>query len=125
VTLLMDIIPQALPRVREGQLVALGAGSSQRLPELPEVPTISEAGVPGYSAGSWYGFVGPAGIPKDVLAVLNKAINDALRDPAIEKQLKDAGLQVVASTPEAFQKFIEEQVAVSAQIIKDAGITPE
>lgn len=125
VTLLMDIIPQALPRVREGQLVALGAGSSQRLPELPEVPTISEAGVPGYSAGSWYGFVGPAGIPKDVLAVLNKAINDALRDPAIEKQLKDAGLQVVSSTPEAFQKFIEEQVAVSAQIIKDAGITPE
>src|SRR5690606_32955236 len=93
VSLLMDISPQALPRVRNGELVALGTASKERLPELPDVPTIDEAGVKGYSAGSWYGFVGPAGIPQDRLATLNKAINTALRDPAIEQQLKDAGLQ--------------------------------
>ncbi|HLV28086.1 MAG TPA: tripartite tricarboxylate transporter substrate binding protein [Burkholderiaceae bacterium] len=125
VSLLMDIIPQALPRVRAGQLIALGAGTKERLPELPDVPTIDESGVPGYAAGSWYGFVGPAGIPADRLEILNTAINKALRDPEIETKLKDAGLQVVAGTPEEFQKFIEAQVAVSAQIIKDAGIKAE
>jgi len=125
VSLLMDIIPQALPRVRSGQLIALGAGTKERLPELPNVPTIDESGVPGYAAGSWYGFVGPAGIPAERLEILNKAINQALRDPEIETKLKDAGLQVVAGTPEEFQKFIESQVAVSAQIIKDAGIKAE
>lgn len=125
VSLLMDIIPQALPRVRSGQLIALGAGTKERLPELPDVPTIDESGVPGYAAGSWYGFVGPAGIPAERLEILNKAINQALRDPEIETKLKDAGLQVVAGTPQEFQKFIESQVAVSAQIIKDAGIKAE
>lgn len=125
VSLLMDISPQALPRVRNGELVALGTASKERLPELPDVPTIDEAGVKGYSAGSWYGFVGPAGIPQDRLATLNKAINTALRDPAIEQQLKDAGLQVVAGTPEAFQAFIEAEVKKSAEIIRDAGIQPE
>ena len=122
VSLLMDISPQALPRVRSGELIALGTASETRLPELPDVPTIDEAGVTGYRAGSWYGFVGPAGIPKDTLTKLNSAINAALRDPATEKQLKDAGLQVVAGTPEEFQSFIEAEVKKSAQIIRDAGI---
>ncbi|WP_353152105.1 tripartite tricarboxylate transporter substrate binding protein [Pollutimonas bauzanensis] len=125
VSLLMDISPQALPRVRSGELIALGTASEKRLPELPDVPTIDEAGVTGYRAGSWYGFVGPKGIPKDTLGKLNTAINTALRDPATEKQLKDAGLQVVAGTPEAFQTFIEAEVKKSAQIIHDAGIQPD
>ncbi len=125
VSLLMDISPQALPRVRSGELLALGTASDTRLPELPDVPTIDEAGVSGYRAGSWYGFVGPSGIPKDTLATLNTAINTALRNPAIEKQLQDAGLQVVAGTPEEFQSFIEAEVKKSAQIINDAGIQAE
>lgn len=125
VSLLMDISPQALPRVRSGELIALGTASEKRLPELPDVPTIDEAGVSGYRAGSWYGFVGPQGIPKDTLGKLNTAINTALRDPATEKQLKDAGLQVVAGTPEEFQAFIEAEVKKSAQIIHDAGIQPD
>ena len=86
------------------------------------MPTIDEAGVTGYRAGSWYGFVGLAGIPKGTLTKLNSAINAALRDPATEKQLQDAGLQVVAGTPEEFQSFIEAEVKKSAQIIRDAGI---
>jgi tripartite-type tricarboxylate transporter receptor subunit TctC len=125
VSLLIDITPQALPRIRSGELLALGVGAKGRLPELPNVPTIDQSGVPGYEAGSWYGFVAPAGVPSDVLAKLNGAINDALRNPSIDKQLREAGLQVVASTPQAFQSFIEQQVASSAQIIKDAGIKPE
>lgn len=124
VSLLMDISPQALPRVRNGELIALGTASETRLPELPDIPTIDEAGVTGYRAGSWYGFVGPAGIPEDVLSTLNTAINTALKDPEIEQQLLDAGLQVVAGTPEEFQSFIESEVVKSAQIIKDAGIQP-
>src|SRR3546814_3456380 len=81
----MDISPQALPRVRNGELLALGTASEKRLPELPDVPTIDEAGVAGYRAGSWYGFVGPAGIPPKTLDTLNSAITAALRDPEIER----------------------------------------
>ncbi|HWK71744.1 Bug family tripartite tricarboxylate transporter substrate binding protein [Pollutimonas sp. M17] len=125
VSLLMDISPQALPRVRNGELIALGTASEKRLPELPDVPTIDEAGVAGYRAGSWYGFVGPAGIPKQTLDTLNSAITAALHDPEIEKKLQAAGLQIVASKPAEFQSFIEAEVKKSAQIIKDAGIQPE
>lgn len=125
VSLLMDITPQALPRVRSGELLALGVASAQRLPELPDVPTIDQAGVKGYTAGSWYGFVAPAGLPEDVLARLNTAINNALRSPALTKQLQEAGLQIVAGTPQQFQKLIASEVAKYAQIIRDAGIHPE
>lgn len=125
VSLLMDISPQALPRVRSGELIALGTASEERLPELPDVPTIDEAGVAGYRGGSWYGFVGPAGIPKQTLDTLNSAITAALRDAEIEKKLQAAGLQIVASKPQEFQSFIEAEVKKSAQIIKDAGIQPE
>jgi tripartite-type tricarboxylate transporter receptor subunit TctC len=125
VSLLMDIIPQALPRVRSGELLALGAASPQRLPELPDVPTIDEAGVKGYTAGSWYGFVAPARLPADVLARLNGAINAALRSPDITKQLQEAGLQIVAGSPRQFQDFITAEVGKYAQIIREAGIKPE
>ncbi len=125
VQLLLDIIPQALPRVRRGELQALGAAGTQRLPELPDVPTIDESGVKGYSAGSWYGFVGPAGIPADTLARLNRLIVDALRDPAITRQLQEAGMHIVASSPAEFQRFIEAEVKKSAEIIRAANIQPE
>lgn len=125
VSLLMDIIPQALPRVRNGELLALGTASMQRLPELPDVPTIDEAGVKGYSASSWYGFVGPAGIPKDVLTQLNKLVVAAVREPAITQKLKEAGLHIVAGSPEQFQQFIESEVKKSAEIIRTAGIKPD
>lgn len=125
VLLLLDIIPQALPRVRSGELLALGAASSKRLPELPDVPTIDEAGVKGYVAGSWYGFVGPAGIPADTLSRLNRLIVDALRDPAITRRLQDAGMHLVASSPSEFQRFIESEVKKSADIIRAANIQPE
>src|SRR3546814_12228344 len=111
----MDISPQALPRVRNGELLALGTASEKRLPELPDVPTIDEAGVAGYRAGSWYGFVGPAGIPPKTLDTLNSAITAALRDPEIEKKLQAAGLQIVASKPQEFQSFIEAEVKRSEE----------
>ncbi|QHE86849.1 Bug family tripartite tricarboxylate transporter substrate binding protein [Hydrogenophaga sp. BPS33] len=125
VTLLMDIIPQALPRVRAGELIALGAASPQRLPELPNVPTIDEAGVKGYTAGSWYGFVGPAGIPEATMARLNRLIVNALRDPEITRKLQEAGLQIVAGSPQHFQRFIEAEVKKSAEIIRAANIQPD
>lgn len=123
--LILDIIPQVLPRVRKGELIALGVASAKRVPELPEVPTIDEAGVKGFSAASWYGFVGPSGIPPKTLDRLNQLIVDALRDSAITRQLQDAGMQVVASSPSQFQSFIEAQVKKAAEIIRIANIQPE
>lgn len=125
VTLLVDVLPSSLPHVQSGKLLALATAGTKRLPELPNVPTMAEAGLKGYSANSWYGFVGPANLPKDVLAKLNAAIVAALRDPEVAKKLSAAGLQIVASTPEQFTAFVKAEVDKAARIIKAANIQPD
>src|SRR3546814_19264215 len=99
VSLLMDISPQALPRVRSGELIALGTASGERLPELPDVPPIDEAGVAGSSAGTWYGFVGPAGIPKQTPVPLNPDIPAAPHDAKTAQKLQDPGPQTSPNQP--------------------------
>jgi tripartite-type tricarboxylate transporter receptor subunit TctC len=125
VTLLIDVLPSSLPHVRSGKLIALATAGTRRLPELPNVPTIAETGLRGYSANSWYGFVAPANLPKDVLAKLNGAIVKALKDPEVASKLSKAGLVIVASTPEQFDGFIKAEVDKAARIIKAANIKPD
>jgi tripartite-type tricarboxylate transporter receptor subunit TctC len=125
VTLLIDVLPSSLPHVRSGKLIALATAGTRRLPELPNVPTIAETGLKGYSANSWYGFVAPANLPKDVLAKLNGAIVKALKDPEVASKLSKAGLVIVASTPEQFDGFIKAEVDKAARIIKAANIKPD
>lgn len=74
----LEALPSAMPFVNAGKLNVIAVGSLKRLPELPKAPTVSESGVPGYEANSWYGFVGPANLPKDVLAKLYGGIHEAL-----------------------------------------------
>jgi tripartite-type tricarboxylate transporter receptor subunit TctC len=125
VTLLIDVLPSSLPHVRSGKLLALATAGTKRLPELPNVPTFAEAGLKGYSANSWYGFVAPANLPKDVLAKLNGAIVKALKDPEVAAKLSKAGLVIVASSPEQFDSFIKAEVDKAARIIKAANIKPD
>ena len=118
----IDVMPTALPPVKAGRLKGLATGSASRLPMLPDLPTIAEAGVPGFEYAAWYGFVAPANLPKDVLAKLNAEIVRALKLPEIADKLSGAGVIVVAGTPEEFAAHIKMEMDKAARVIKAAGI---
>ena len=121
----IDVLPTALPHVKSGKLKVLATGSPKRLALLPDVPTIAESGVPGYESTSWYGFVAPANLPKDVLAKLYAEISRALREPDVVEKLTSAGVIVVASKPEEFSAFIKSEVDKAAKVVKAANIKPD
>ena len=121
----IDVLPTALPHVKSGKLKVLATGSPKRLALLPEVPTIAESGVPGYESTSWYGFVAPANLPKDVLARLYAEISRALQQPDVVEKLTSAGVIVVASKPEEFSAFIKSEVDKAAKVVKAANIKPD
>lgn len=121
----IDVLPTAVPPVKAGRLKALATGSAKRLAVLPDVPTIAEAGVPGYEYASWYGFVAPANLPKDILAKLNAEIVRALKLPEIAEKLSGAGVIVVAGTPEEFAAHIKTEMEKAAKVIKAANIKPD
>ncbi|HTO51107.1 MAG TPA: tripartite tricarboxylate transporter substrate binding protein [Burkholderiales bacterium] len=125
VTVEIDVLPTALPPTKAGKLKALATGSARRLTALPDIPTIAEAGVPGYQASAWYGFVAPAGLPKDLLATLNTEIVKALRKQDVTDKLTGAGTIVVASTPEQFAAHIRTETDTAAKVIRSANIKPD
>ena len=122
VTLEFDVLPTAMPHVKSGKLLPLAVASSTRVPQLPDVPTVAESGLPGFESSSWYGFVAPANLPKDILAKLNGEIVRALKRPEMTETLTKAGVIVVASTPEQFATHIKNEVAKAGKIIRDANI---
>jgi tripartite-type tricarboxylate transporter receptor subunit TctC len=125
VSLEFDALPSAMPFVKAGKIEAIAVGSPRRLPEFPKLPTVSESGVRGFEANSWYGFVGPANMPKDVLAKLYLGIHEALQNAETRTTLTHAGLIVIGSSPPQFGTFIKSEMAKSAKIIKEADIKPE
>ena len=121
----MDVLPTALPPVKAGRLKVIATGSSKRLAVLPDVPTIAESGVPGYESSSWYGFVAPANLPPALLQKLNGEIVRALREPDVKDKLVNAGVIVVAGTPQEFAAHIRSEMDKAARIIKTANIQPD
>jgi tripartite-type tricarboxylate transporter receptor subunit TctC len=105
-----------LPFIRAGSLKALAIGSRERSPALPELPTVAEAGVPGYDASSWIGLLAPAGTPRPAITRLWEAVNVAMQDPSVRDLLLRDGSDVVVSTPEAFRRAIEEDDAKYAKL---------
>jgi len=105
-----------------GQLRAVAVTSAQRSKALPEIATVAESGVPGYDYNSWYGFLAPAKMPKDLLDKLNGEIVRALHEPDVEKKLTDAGVLVVGNTPQQFGEFIKAEMAKAQKIIETAHI---
>jgi len=118
VSMICDNFSNVVEYVRTGKLKAIAVTADARAPQLPEVPSSAEAGLPELQAGIWYGFVAPAATPKDVVEKLNKAFVDALRDPVITSRLQGVGLSVVADTPEAFKAFIAKESARMENIVK-------
>jgi tripartite-type tricarboxylate transporter receptor subunit TctC len=116
---------QTLPQIKSGRLRALGVGSAKRVPALPELPTISEAGVPGYEATNWWGIVAPAGTPKPVIDRLHQELSVILKTAETKKRFESEGGEAVIMTPEDFGRFIVAETAKWAKVVKEAGIKPE
>jgi tripartite-type tricarboxylate transporter receptor subunit TctC len=96
-----------VPYIREGALRAIAVGSKERSPVLPDVPTVAEAGVPGFEAVSWIGMVAPAGTPGPVVDKLWNGVNAAMHEPTVRNILVKAGSELVVSKPEEFRQVIE------------------
>jgi tripartite-type tricarboxylate transporter receptor subunit TctC len=115
----------ALPHIKSGKLRALAVTSAKRSEALPEVPTVAEAGVPGYDSTQWYGVLAPSGTPREIVARLHDAIVRALRDPEVGKRLAADGAEAVGSSPEEFAAFIKSESEKWAKVAAAAGIKAE
>jgi tripartite-type tricarboxylate transporter receptor subunit TctC len=118
-------IPGALPFILSGQLIALVVTSRARSSMLKTVPTIEEAGVPGYEVGSWFGIAGPAGLPAPVIARLNDAVNKALQDPEVRRVLGREGAEPLGGSPEEFAATIDTDIKKWTTVLKAAKIEPQ
>jgi tripartite-type tricarboxylate transporter receptor subunit TctC len=125
VEVMFGTLIQALSHVRSGKLKPLGVGSAKRSPLLPDVPTIAEAGVPGYDGSIWWGLLGPAGIPRPIVDKLNTEIGAILRDPEMAKRLVGEAAEPVVETPEAFGKMIVNDIGKWSRIAKHAGMSAD
>lgn len=121
VGLMFDNLPSALPFIRAGKLRAVAVTSSKRAPVLPELPTIAEAGLPGYEASSWFGILAPASTPRDVVGKLHDAIVKGLATPETSERLASQGAEQVGNTPEQFAVFIREEIDKWGKVVKAAG----
>jgi tripartite-type tricarboxylate transporter receptor subunit TctC len=114
-----------MPHVATGKLRALAVAGPQRSPNAPELPTMTESGLPGFDATAWQGVVGPAGMPADVVKRLNDAFNKVMLLPDVRAKLIGGGVDPVGGTPEAFGNFIRAEIAKWSKIARDVGARAE
>ena len=119
---MFDNVPNVIQHVKAGRLRALGITTPKRVASMPDIPTIDEAGVPGYQVNVWFGVVAPAGTPKDTVTKLNAEINRILGLAEVKERFNTAGIDIVGGTPETFDKHIREQVTTWGKVVKDANI---
>ena len=108
--------------VRGGQLRLIGVATPRRLPQFPEVPTVSESGLPGFAFNSWFAILAPAGTPKDIIARLNGEVLKALADDDVRRKLEDLGFALRGSSPAELGLMTREQLAKYARVIKEMGL---
>ncbi|MGE5523584.1 MAG: tripartite tricarboxylate transporter substrate binding protein [Rhodospirillaceae bacterium] len=118
-------VPPTLTFAKSGKLRALAVATSKRLPLLPDLPTIAEAGVPGYEATQWYGVLAPAGTPKPIVAKLNAEMAKAIKGPDVREKLAADAAEPVGNSPEEFGAFIKKEIARWAPVVKASGARPE
>ncbi len=121
IAVMFDNMPSAIQHVRSGKLRPIAVTTAKRSPELPDVPTIAEAGVPGYEATSWFGLWSVAGTPQPVLDKLHASLTKVLKDPAVSKKIADQGGEVVIETPAQFDAFIKSEAAKWGKVVKESG----
>ena len=123
VTMTFDSLAVYADHLKSGRVRALGTTAASRMSALPDVPTISESGLPGYDVSNWLGVMVPAGTPRDVVARLHGAIVRSSQDSAIRQQLAPLGIETVSSTPEAFAALVRADIGKWSDIVKRSGAT--
>ncbi len=116
---------QTTPHVKAGKLKALATGGAKRNPVLPDVPTVAEAGVPGYEANNWWGMLAPAGTPPAIVDKLNKAVSAALDAPELQAQFEKEGATVIKMQPTEFGKYVQTETEKWARVVKEAHISAQ
>jgi tripartite-type tricarboxylate transporter receptor subunit TctC len=111
--------------VKNGKLRALAVTSAQRFAVLPDLPTVAESGVPGYSAVGWFGLFAPVATPKDVVQKISADANKVLNDPAVKQRMIAAGAEPSPDTPEQFARFVKSEMDKWSKLMKERGITPQ
>jgi tripartite-type tricarboxylate transporter receptor subunit TctC len=114
--------PPIVPQVKAGKLRALGAARPNRSPLLPDVPTVSEAGLAGFEAGSWYGFLAPAGTPKPIIDKLNAEMVKAIRSQELRERFASVGAESVGDTPAQFGAFIRSELKKWEKVVRATGV---
>jgi tripartite-type tricarboxylate transporter receptor subunit TctC len=124
IPVMFDNLPGAIQNIKAGKVRALGVTTTKRVAELPDVPTIGET-VPGYEVAVWYGVSGPKGIPAEIVAKLNTAVNAALAKPELKQRFHQLGGEVMPMSPAAFGKLVADETAKWAKVVKSAGLKVE
>jgi tripartite-type tricarboxylate transporter receptor subunit TctC len=125
VNIMFDTVPAALPHIQAGTLKAIATTGARRSAQLPDVPTIGEAFLPGFEASTWGMVIGPAGIPVPVLAKINADIRAALQVPSVVERHKTLGADIVSNTPDEMRAFVEAEMKKWGDAARAAGIQPQ
>jgi tripartite-type tricarboxylate transporter receptor subunit TctC len=116
-------VPVNLPMIRAGKVKPLGTSGAKRSPALPDVPTIAEAGVPGYEVSVWYGLMAPHGTPKQIVGKIAADVAGVLKTSEIQERFALQGVDAARSTPEHFRAYFQADVRKWGQVIKAAGVS--
>jgi tripartite-type tricarboxylate transporter receptor subunit TctC len=122
VAMMTDSMSSVMPYVRAGKLRALGVSSARRAAAAPDIPTIAEAGLPGYESGQWYGLFAPAGTPQEIITWLHKESTAILRATTVKERLAVDGIEVVANSPDEFAALIKAEIAKWTKLVKAVGM---
>ena len=125
VSMLFDTLSVAIPFIKAGRVKALGVTGTQRTPALPDVPTIAEAGVPGFYAGLWLGMWGPAKLPRDITERLSADAAKLLKLPDVKERLASQGMEPIGNTPAQFAEFVRKENETWSKVVKAAGVKAE
>jgi len=120
--LIIDNVPNILGQLRAGAVRPLATATPERMPQLPEVPTTAEAGLPGFLFGTWFGLVAPAGTPAPLVQRISAAVDDALRDPEVGGRFTEQGAVLAGGSPENFAQFLDAERTRLEPLIRGAGI---
>ncbi len=123
--LMFDNIPSALPHIKSGKLRALATTGAKRDPALPDLPTVAEAGVPGYESGVWFGLAAPAGTPRDVIARISAEAIKGTQSPDFVKRMTELGYVIMGAGPDAMAEMLRGEVARWAPIVKASGASAD
>lgn len=122
IALTMDNIPPYLPQVRAGKIRALAISTAKRSAAIPELPTVAEAGVPGYASGAWFGLLAPAGTPRPIVDKLTAETQRILKLPDVHDRISSLGADIVGSSGKEFGALIKSEIAKWAKVIKEANV---